>query len=444
MPYRGGTRGILDARESYEALLRAGREAARGFDISAVALSSSWHTLVVCDDGFEPVTPVYTWEYDGAGEISARMRADEELTDRLYGLTGCMPHITYPRQTLLRLKEQGLSLKHRHVMSQGGYCFHRLTSEFAESVNIQSGGGFINLDSLRYDPFILKLLGLREEQLGRLANYRMTSRLQAAAAAALGIRDGIPVVPAHSDGACNQLGSAGGEKACMTLSVGTSGALRMESDEPVRSPNRETWAYYGVDTHLCGAAVAGACNCIDWFRTEFMGNCLSFEKLEAEGLQPHPDPPVFLPFLFGERCPGWRDERTAGFFDVKPSHRPADFYRAIQMGILFCMLQCYRPLCGLLGEPEKILVSGGILASGTWTQMLADIFGRVMIPCSDREASLLGAALLGLFAAGETADIRWPAGSPAHGERIAPDLGMMPWYERQYQRYLERYRQTVT
>ena len=442
LPYCNGARGTLNARDAYETLLRAGREAAKGWDISAVALSSSWHTLCVCDERFQLLTPVYTWEYDGAKNLCARMRADGALTDRLYALTGCMPHITYPRQTLLHLIEQGFSLKQRYVMSQGAYCFHRLTGEFAETVNIQSGGGFINLESLLYEPLVLDMLGLHEGQLGRLADYRMTAPLQNDRCQGVGCRAGIPVVPAHADGACNQLSAAGGHRDYMSLSVGTSGALRMASGTPIRSPAHETWAYYGVDTHLSGAAVAGACNCIDWFRTEFLGDRLSFKQLE-EGPISRSEPPVFLPFLFGERCPGWKDERTAGFFEVRASHRPADFYRAVQMGILFCMLQCYQPLRGLLGEPEKVLVSGGILASGKWTQMLADILGRGISPCADREASLRGASLLGLFAAGEITDVRQPLGSTAQLAELTPNPDTALWYARQYQRYLRWYRETA-
>jgi gluconokinase len=444
LPYHFRARGTLDALEVYAALLRAGREVARGLDISAVALSLSWHTLCVCDDRFQPLTPVFTWEYDGAKNLCARMRADSSLTERLYLLTGCMPHITYPRQTLLYLIEQGFSMKERRVMSQGAYCFHRLTGEFAETVNIQSGGGFINLERLGYEPFVLDMLGIDEGQhMGRLVGFRMTAPLLADAAATLGVAAGIPVIPAHADGALNQLSAAGGNKAHMSLSVGTSGALRMAAEVPKRSPMREIWAYYGVDTHLSGAAVAGACNCTDWFKTEFLGNRMSFEQLEDEGSLPRPEPPVFLPFLFGERCPGWQDKRRAGFFDIRPSHRPADFYRAVQMGILFCMLQCYQPLCSLLGEPEKILVSGGILASGKWTQMLADIFGRSLTPCADAEASLRGASLLGLFASGEIKDIRQPVGGAAQGAELAPNPNMALWYAGQYQRYLHWYQQTA-
>ena len=102
--------GQQDAAGVHAALLRVGRRVAEGQDIAAIGLSSTWHSMGVCDDDFTPITPVYTWEYAQAAPLSADMRRDEALTERLYRATGCMPNITYPRQTLLYLRQQGCRL----------------------------------------------------------------------------------------------------------------------------------------------------------------------------------------------------------------------------------------------------------------------------------------------------------------------------------------------
>ena len=440
--YDAGGRGRMDAVGAYQTLLRVGKRAARGHEIAAVALSFSWHTLLVCDARFEPVTPVYTWEYDGAKALSAAMRADSRLTDLLYQTTGCMPNITYPRQTLLYLIEEGLKLWGRRVMSQGAFCFQALTGEFAETANIQSGSGLINLITLDYDPFVMELLGIGADQLGALRNFRDTSPLLPEAARMLGVSPGIPVVPAHSDGACNHLASSAEYSKGMTLSVGTSGAMRLAVNEPRLSPKNETWAYYGVDGHLAGAAVAGACNCIDWFKADFLQNRLSYADLEGEEHPPALDPPVFLPFLFGERCPGWRDDRLAGFAQVRPGHRPRHFYHAIQMGILFNLYQCFGNLCAVAGDPEAVIVSGGILHSRLWTGMLADIFQRPVTLSKDKDASLTGASLLGLYAAGEIRSIHQKLPCMGQGETVINHPDLASWYQNQYRRYQKAYHHT--
>ncbi|HSK68338.1 MAG TPA: FGGY-family carbohydrate kinase, partial [Candidatus Limnocylindria bacterium] len=316
----------------------------------------------------------------------------------------------------------------------------RMTGEFAETVNLQSGGGFICLADKVYDPLVRELLGMREEQFGQLVTLEHTAPLGEEAANAMGIPPGIPVVPAHSDGACSQAGSGCGGPREMTLSVGTSGAIRMVSDVPVLPENRETWCYCGVRGYLAGAAVAGACNCVDWFRHVLLAGAPSYESLEAGGVPYGGNPPVFLPFLFGERCPGWRDERRAGFLDVEGHHTHRDLYLALQMGVLFSLLQCYEPLAKLMGTPAKTVVSGGILLSPRWTRMAADILGLPLLPMRNKDASLIGAALLALEAAGMRRDGARP--DLDVGALILPDAGHTAWYREQYARYLRRYAQT--
>ncbi|HSK68332.1 MAG TPA: FGGY family carbohydrate kinase, partial [Candidatus Limnocylindria bacterium] len=219
--------GTQDAEAVYLALLRAGRRVAEGRAVEAVALGSTWHSVCVCGGDMRPVTPVYTWEYAAAAPKSREMRGDAALAEALYRSTGCMPNVTYPRQTLLYLRDQGLRLQGRHAVTQGGYCFLRMTGEFAETVNLQSGGGFIRLTDKTYDPLVLELLGMDARQFGQLVTLEDTAPLGEEAANAMGIPPGIPVVPAHSDGACSQAGSGCGGPREMTLSVGTSGAIRM-------------------------------------------------------------------------------------------------------------------------------------------------------------------------------------------------------------------------
>jgi len=431
--------GQQDPMGVHLAMAKVAQQVAEGHDIQAIALSSTWHSVGICDAGMQPLSPVYTWEFSRAASISAEMRKDEALTQTLYRSTGCMPNVTYPRQTLLYLKKEGLSLAGRLIISQGGYSFWRMTGERAETVNVQSGGGFIHLASRRYDPFVLRMLGISEQQMGPLVTYRDTAPLNEETARLIGVQPGIPVVPAHSDGACNQIGSGCGPAQRMTLSVGTSGAMRMTSQVPVFAHNGETWCYCGVDGYLGGAAVAGACNCIDWFAHDLMQGQLSHEQLEGERTAPLRDPPVFLPFIFGERCPGWRDDRRAGFVEIAGTHDYRDLYFSLQMGVLFGLLQCYGPLTDILGAPERIVISGGILNSARWCRMLADIFAHPMQLARNKDASLIGAAVLALHAAGACGDILQFHREPDEVQVIRPDPALVPWYKEQYARYLDWY-----
>lgn len=430
--------GMSDTRAVCELTLALGKQLASGRRIDAVALCGTWHSIAICDGGMTPMDKTYSWNYMAPADSAGRIRADQAMAGELYGRTGCMPHVTYPRHALLYRAEQGDSFLGKKLISQGAYTFWRLTGEFWESVATVSGSGLLNIHTLDYDDYVLAMLGLQKTQLGRLVTKGAAAPLTSAGAEALGLAPGIPVLPAFPDGALNQFVSRAGKPRAMTLSVGTSGALRMDVDQPVLPDNHALWCYHGVEGRVSGAATAGACNCTNWFLRHFAGEPWSFERLE-EGLEEAGGcMPVFLPFLFGERCPGWDDERRGGFFGLNGGHTLRDAYRAVQAGVLFNLLQCYEALVQANGAPESIIVSGGILNSAKWTQMLADIFGTGLICMNIIDASTLGAAVLAAQVLGGaglepvTAGARW----------VEPRAGQRDYYREQYARYIDFYRQT--
>ena len=188
--------------------------------------------------------------------------------------------------------------------------------------------------------------------------------------------------------------------------------------------------------------IAGACNCINWFVDRYIPGKLSFEELEKPDNVLR-DIPVFLPFLYGERCPGWHDDRLGGFAEVKPSHSILDFYRALQAGILFNVFQCYEILCKECGEPEQIFLSGGILNSEQWTQMAADVLNRELYCMKIRDASLMGAVVLALLAAGEIPDISEIPEECTASKIVRPRAEFTKYYHEQYGRYKYWYEKTM-
>ncbi len=434
--------GLSDTEGVHRLSLSIGAQIARGKPIEAIAVCGTWHSIAVCSGDLEPVSPTYSWNYMAPSEDCAQIRSDEALTHALYTHTGCMPHVTYPRQSLHYAQKNGLDLTGKQLISQGAYTFYKLTGEYCESISTMSGSGLLNIHSLEYDDLALDLLGLQPSQLGRLVRYTDVRPLSVQAANELGVPAGIPVVPAHPDGALNQISSCAAKVGRMTLSIGTSAAIRLTADHPVLPEGHQLWSYYGVADWMSGAATAGACNCLNWFLKDCLHGKWSFKELEDPN-DIGGDVPVFLPFLFGERCPGWHDDRRGGFCDITAAHKVRDLYRGLQAGVLFNLHQCYEVLSGLAGEPTDILVSGGVLNSVQWTQMLADIFGRELACVPTLDASSMGAVILALHAAGGLEDIRSFDGDYKTARRVSPRPEFRDYYAEQYNRYLHWYKETL-
>ena len=430
--------GRTDPKGVFELSMEMAREAAAGQDVAVIALCGTWHSVCVCDESLEPVTQVYSWNFTGAAESCNQLRKQEELKRKLYRSTGCMPHAIYPRHTLRYLAAKGLNLTDKRFLTQGGYNFFRLTGEFLESRSTQSGTGVINLQSGEYDPFALDFAGVRADQFGELVTYRDVRPLTKKGAALLGLRAGIPVVPAHPDGALNQIGNYAQKPGVMTLSIGTSGALRVTTKKPILPENNALWCYFGAEDWITGAAISGACNCLNWFTDDFLRGAFTYEQLEDQRRR-SANPPVFLPFLFGERCPGWNDERLGGFAQIEPGATIQDFYCGLQMGILFNLYQCYEVLCREVDVPGTVYVSGGVTNSRRWLQMLADLFEKEIMVTEYPNASLMGAVALAMHACGAISKLQDFAEGKSGAETVTPDPSAHPWYVEQYSRYLDVY-----
>ncbi len=427
---------LHDAENVYRNVMRLGREVSLGKKVEMIALGVTWHSLLLCDKNMRSATPVYLWSYTGAAGLCRELRSDPEYVKHFYHKTGCMVNAIYPYFKLMHLRKTGYDLKNYYIMGQGTYNCYRMTGKRVITPCMASGTGLLNIHTRQFDRELLEELGIAEEQLSELVDYRQTFPLTGEAAKLLGVEPGIPVIPANSDGGLNQVGVGAMEEGVMTFSVGTSGAIRLTTDRPIIPEQPGTWCYLSPKAWLSGAATNGCCNCIDWFKKGVYGSKVSYEEIER-GISDRETTPVFLPFLYGERCPGWDDERTGGFLGVQPWHGPGDLYRAVQEGVLFNLYQCYKMLSGLHGVPKKIKFSGGILHSEEWTQMCADIFQAELEVDGNEHGSLLGGAILAMELAGILEDVRDFRPKPVRV--VLPDREKACFYEQKYERYLDCY-----
>lgn len=419
-----------------DAVAQVALEAADSRQVDAVSLCGTWHAVAVCGTDMVPETRAYTWAYTGAGAEAETLKCDETRAWAVYETTGCVPHGMLPLFKLQHFASQGYTLAGKRFTDPGSYLFYRLTGVRRVSRSMASGSGLLDTHTREYAPACLALAGVEAEQLGPLCEYGETAPLNRWGAEQLGQKAGIPVLPAHPDGALNQLGAGAMRGGTMTLSVGTSGALRMVVDRPVLSPSRATWCYLAPLGWLAGAATSGACNCVDWFRRAFFGEEASYEALEREN-NSREELPVFLPFLYGERSPGWHSGRWGSFSDLRPEHTASDLYFSIQEGVAMNLRQCYDLLIRELGRPEKIMLSGGILHSTRWTQLLADTLNVPLLVSGNDQESLLGGALLARSVL--EPDFRPEQRQPAKGQIFTPRPEGAALCQKRYLRYLAAY-----
>jgi len=421
--------------------------ASSGVDVSsigAIGLSGTWHSLLLLDKDMRPLRRISTWADSSAAPTVAEFRKDEEAVRKFYHKTGCMVHAMYPLWKWVHLSrtQPELSRRAAYFSSQIEYVYQALTSERAISKCTASGTGLMNIHSLDWDDEILEFAGIERGRLGDLVEAFHTAPLLPSIAKEVGLPPGLPVTCGSADGATNQVGIGGVSEGIMSMSVGTSGALRVAHPEPKIPDTPSTWCYYLFGgKRLAGAAINGATNCVDWYLDRLGGKETGhrdYKRLEegASAVSVE-NAPYFLPFLFGERCPGWYEERTGTFYRVKGSHNEFNLYYSILEGVLFNMYQCYVILVDIGGIPDNVIMSGGILNSPLWRQMAADIFKRELLATGAANDSTVGAALIALEAVGGIDSVR--NYRPDVAMRFTPQDDKLELYERRFRTYLELY-----
>jgi len=381
--------------------------AARRLEIAAVGACSLASSLVgVADD--EAITPIYTWaDTRPAADAAALKREFDETA--VHERTGCVIHPSYlpARFRWLQRTAPDLLARAHRWMSLSEYVYWRLFGQAVCSLSIASWTGLLDRRRLTWDEAWLQHLPLHSDQLSPLGDADTALRgLHPPYAARWPTLADVPWFLALGDGAGSNLGSGCTTPRRIAINAGTSGALRVvTAGTPDRVP-AGLWCYR-VDRRraLVGGALSNTGNVFQWLRqTLQLGEPEEIERQLAEA-EADGHGLTVLPFLAGERAPGWAGHARAAFVGIGWHTRPIDLLQAGLEAVAYRFALIYALLTEAIAGGEEIIVSGGaLLSSPAWTQILCDVLGRPVIASAEPEATSRGAALIALEALGALAD----------------------------------------
>jgi len=403
----------------------------RAHDVRAVGVTTFWHGLLGFDGSGQPVTPVFMWADSRSARDAALLRdaLDEEA---LHARTGCHLHSSYwPAKLRWLARERPADV--RRVARWGSFGeFLELTlfGQAGTSVSMASGTGLLDQARVDWDAEAVAAAGIEPSQLFPLTDRTDGRRgLRAPWATRWLALRSVPWYPAIGDGAASNVGSDCGDERRLALNVGTSAALRVVLGPPL-APPRGLWCYR-IDRAqaMVGGATSEGGNVYAWCRDVL--RVPDHEALEAALAARGPDAAglTVLPFLAGERAPGWRGDRRAVIAGLSLDTTALDIVHAALEAVALRLAIVHGLLAPLLTGEHAIVASGGAIArSRVWTQILADAIGRPVTWSRESEATSRGAALLALQALGALPDLA--AACAPLGETFAPD-------PRRHARYLE-------
>lgn len=425
---------LLDAATvCLDAVVRA----ARHDDVQAVGVTSFWHGLVGFDAAHRPVTPVFMWA-DSRSTREAALLHDALDEDAVHARTGCHLHPSYwPAKLRWLTRERPADV--RRVARWGSIGEHLELTFFGEAatgLSMASGTGLLDQDALGWDAEALAAAGIEAEHLFPIARRAEGRRgLRAPWAVRWPALRSVPWFPAVGDGAAGNVGSDCVDAGRIALNVGTSAALRVVTDAGVRPP-RGLWRYRLDDRRsLVGGATSEGGNVYAWCRDVLrLPDDAAVERALA-GRAPDGHGLTVLPFLAGERSPGWRGDRRATVTGLSLGTTALDVTHAALEAVALRLALVYERLVSHATGDHVIVASGGAIShSRAWTQMLADALGRAIHASTEAEATSRGVALLAFEGLGVLRDIG--AVRAPLGEVFTPDAARRA----RYRAALERHR----
>ena len=410
-----------------EVLDQCGR---RRSEIAGVAMSTFWHNVLGVDAQGRTATPVYTWadtrSVDAAEELCCQVDAFQ-----YHARTGCMLHPSYLPAKLVWLCGTQPELFRQSIrwMSFGEYFYLRLFGRPLCSLSMASGSGLLDQNQRDWDDRILEVLPIERDQLSTLIDLDVPpSGLIKQFANRWPSLSCIPWVPAIGDGACSNVGSGCSTPDNVALMVGTSGAMRVLWKVETTSVPLGLWCYR-ADRHrfVIGGSLSNGGLLFVWMNeTLRLSNDREALECQLAQMEPVSHGLSVLPFLAGERSPGWQAKARAAITGMSLHTQPLDILRASLESVAFRFSKIGQLLKPLLSGRQQIIASGGaLLRSPAWMQIMADVLGQPVVASAVKEASSRGAALLALEALGflqSIEDVETPI-----GREFAPN---QEWYER--------------
>jgi xylulokinase len=403
--------------------------------IAGLGLCSQVNTHVFVDEKGEPLTPAIVWQDGRAAEEARALDRRVAREDRLAWWGAPLPldasHVL-SRMAWVRKNHPDLWRRTRWVMAPKDYCLFRLTGEVM--ADPLSSFGIVDR-TLKYIPDLIGLVEGAAQRLPPLAS--MTSTVGRVRADLPGA--GLPAVAGTMDAWAGMIGAGvvrNGEGGYLSGTSEVGGIVssgRIPTPGVIAFPECEGIILHAGPTQAGGAAVA------------WLARLLGCDPEDVAALAAKADPqrpaPTFLPHLDGERAPIWDIYARASFAGLDASMGAPELARAVLEGVAYSVRLLWEALESSAGcAPSKLHHAGGGARSDLWCQIRADALNRVVERKADRDAGVLGAAMLAGVGTGLYPSIGAAAGSLVRADRVfEPNERLRARYDEGFGRYKALY-----
>ncbi len=326
-----------------------------------------------------------------------------------------------------------------------GYLLARTTGEFVTSPDEATLTWLADTRDgrARWSEALMRDYGLSIEMFPKIFDSTsVAGRLLASAASDLGLEPGIPVFVGCGDMPSAAVGSGAVSEGRPHIYIGTSDWIAAHISKRIVDVSHYIGSILSGIPHkyLLVAEQEIASGALEWMMKVTGG--LSYEDVEqyVSGAEAGSSGILFLPWMFGERCPVDNPSLRGAFLNLSIDTSLGDILRSIMEGVALNIRWAWEYFRPKVQDYEAINLVGGAALFDEWCQILADTLNVNLIRMKDpHDAGLRGIATiaavgLGIYRSFEEAVSRYST-----DKLFKPRKEYIPIYNKLYKYFREAY-----
>jgi xylulokinase len=382
--------------------------------IVGLAVASFAETGVMLDAHGQPVGPAIAW-FDNRTAAQAAWLEQTVGQERLFAITGIALEAIFGlcKWLWVREHEPALAGRTRRWLNMADYLAYRLSGVQATDFSLASRTLWLDLHRRCWSEEILSWTQTPPDLLAPLAHSgTRLGPILPEVAAATGLPGTVHVAIGGHDHVCGALALGVTEPGDLLNSIGTAEAIFLPLAQPLTDPEVGRQGYsqgvhVGGQYYIFGGLyTSGAC--VEWFREQLAGGA-TYATLtaEAESVPVGSLGTFFLPHLRLANPPHLDAQARGAFVGLRAENGRGALFRAVLEGLAYEMRNSLEPLLDHAGfaRLRHIDVIGGGAHNALALQIKASVLNHDLRVARVKEATALGAALLGGIAAGVYADL---------------------------------------
>ena len=388
-------------------------------DLSAIALSSQVGTYLL-DTG-----EVLPWNSAAGARELPRIQAAVTQEEWLREIGMAHPElVSYPLPRLLHIKEQFPQC--RSVLMPKELLLRELTGNTV--TDIFSWRGLCHPDRQAYSQMLLERFGIDLALPRPALPTDLAGCITPAAAQSYGLPESTPVYVGCNDFFAGLLGMGVWEEGTVFELSGTSEHLGLITPAPQAGKFVSGPYFNGCATY--GGTKASGVSC------DFAIRHFGIDDLDTNIV--YGQPPIFLPYLTGERAPIYDENARGVFFGITGKTTAADMAYAVLEGVVFSLYHIGESLG--LSKPDRMIIGGGSAVNPLMAKLKATLFGCQILRVTENDSSALGAAMLAMVGSGVYACLADAAKAVVSYETAAdPDKGLHSLLQKRFAIYKDLY-----